>query len=153
MCLTGCGASEPVPEQAIAAGEGSTVYPLVVENCGREVTFDVAPQRVVSLDQGSTEILLSLGLHDRMVGTASWTDPVRENLEQANAEVPRLADEAPTYEVVLDTDPDFVTASFGRHFNLAMHSPKDLARVEEESITDRVSPFEIAVPRSSSVGC
>lgn len=140
MCLTGCGASEPVVEQTAAAGEGSTVYPLVVENCGFEETFDAAPQRVVSLDQGSTEILLSLGLQDRMVGTASWTDPVRENLEQANAEVPRLSDEAPTYEVVLDTDPDFVTASFGRHF--AEGGVAERSRFDETGIPSYLSPTD-----------
>ncbi|GAB2568128.1 ABC transporter substrate-binding protein [Leucobacter ruminantium] len=115
--LTGCGASEVVePERTAAAGEGATEYPLTLENCGREVTIDQAPQRVVSLDQNSTEILLSLGLEDRMVGTASWTDPVLDSLAEANEQVPRLADNAPTYEVLLDADPDFVTAPFGRHY-------------------------------------
>lgn len=118
LALTGCGASEMVePEAAMAGGEGRTQYPLVVDNCGHEVTVESAPQRVVSLDQNSTEILLSLGLEDRMVGTASWTDPVLDTLSKANESVPRLADDAPTYEVLLGADPDFVTASFGRHFN------------------------------------
>ncbi|THV40223.1 ABC transporter substrate-binding protein [Glycomyces buryatensis] len=138
--LTGCGASEPVPEQTTVAGEGATTYPLVVENCGEEVTFDAAPQQVVSLDQGSTEILLSLGLQDRMVGTASWTDPVRENLEQANADVPRLAEEAPTYEVVMGTDPDFVTASFGRHF--AQGGVAERSRFAETGIESYLSPTD-----------
>jgi iron complex transport system substrate-binding protein len=112
--LVGCGASEPVTTSGPAAGgEGATSYPLTIDNCGRSQTFDAAPGRVVSLDQGSTEILLSLGLGDRMVGTASWTDPVRENLAEANALVPRLSDNAPSYEAALGTDPDFVTASFG----------------------------------------
>ncbi len=116
--LSACGASEEVTstDTTAASGEGTTQYPLTIENCGTEVTFDQAPERVVSLDQGTTEILLSLGLEDRMVGTASWTDPVLPELAQANESVPRLADNAPTYEVVLDTDPDFVTASFGRHY-------------------------------------
>lgn len=114
--LTACGESEAVSRTDAVAGNGDTSYPLVIDNCGKSVTVDAPPQRVVSLDQNSTEILLSLGLQDRMVGTASWTDPVRENLAAANAEVPRLADNAPTYEVVLDAEPDFVTASFGRHF-------------------------------------
>ncbi|WP_306363665.1 ABC transporter substrate-binding protein [Nocardia sp. CC227C] len=115
--LAGCGASEPVDDPAAAsAAEGTVTYPLTIENCGRQQTFDRVPARVVSLDQGSTEILLSLGLADKIVGTASWTDPVRENLAEANAEVPRLADNAPSYEAVLGTDPDLVTASFGRHF-------------------------------------
>jgi iron complex transport system substrate-binding protein len=116
--LTGCGASEVVEaERPAATGEGRTEYPLTVENCGQEVTIESAPARVVSLDQNSTEILLSLGLEDRVVGTASWTDPVLDSLAKANEDVPRLADDAPTYEVLLGADPDFVTASFGRHFN------------------------------------
>ncbi len=97
VALTGCGASEEVPAASVAeAGEGSTTYPLTLSNCGHDVTVDQAPSRVVSLDQDSTEILLSLGLQDRMVGTASWTDPVRESLADANAQVPRLADNAAT---------------------------------------------------------
>ncbi|MFE3460654.1 ABC transporter substrate-binding protein [Nocardiopsis aegyptia] len=138
--LTGCGASEPVPEQTAVAGEGATEYPLTVDNCGQEVTFDAAPQRVVSLDQGSTEILLSLGLAERMVGTASWTDPVLEDLAQANEEVPRLSDEAPTYEVALDTDPDFVTASFGRHF--AQGGVAERERFAETGIETYLSPTD-----------
>ncbi len=92
------------------SGPGTTV---VLDNCGRQTSVDAPPERVVSLNQGSTEILLSLGLADRMVGTATWTDPVRENLAEANAKVPRLADNKPSLEAVLATDPDFVTASFG----------------------------------------
>ena len=58
-----------------------------------------------------------LGLEDRIVGTASWTDPVLGSLAEVNEDVPRLADDAPTYEVLLGADPDFVTASFGRHYD------------------------------------
>ncbi|MDK1476625.1 ABC transporter substrate-binding protein [Streptomyces sp. 549] len=83
-----------------------------LENCGRTVTLDAAPKRAVSLNQGTTEIMLSLGLQDRMVGTATWTDPVMKGLEKANAGVPRLSDSKPSFEKVLDADPDFVAASF-----------------------------------------
>ena len=85
---------------------------MSIENCGATVTLRSEPQRIVSLNQGSTEILLSLGVADRMVGTATWTDPVLPSLEAANADVPRLADNAPSFEAVLDEEPDFVTASF-----------------------------------------
>lgn len=114
-----CGASEEVStgsSTTAAAGEGGTTYPLTIENCGTTVTYEQAPSRVVSLDQGTTELLLSLGLGDRMVGTASWTDPVLPELAAANESVPRLADNAPTYEVVMDADPDAVVAHFGRHY-------------------------------------
>ena len=137
----GCGASEAVPTTTgSAAGEGRTVYPLTVQNCGREVVVDAPPQRVVSLDQDSTEILLSLGLEDRLVGTASWTDPILESLASANADVPRLSDNAPTYEVVLGTDPDFVTASFGRHFAQGGVATRD--RFAETGLASYLSPTD-----------
>jgi iron complex transport system substrate-binding protein len=128
-----------------------TTYPLTIDNCGRSQTLDAAPARVVSLDQGSTEILLSLGLADRMVGTASWTDPVRENLAEANARVPRLADNAPSYEAVLGTDPDFVTASFGRHFkDEGGVAPRD--RFAETGIGTYLSPTDCEDGRSINAG-
>ncbi len=139
--LTGCGASEPVRAAATgAAGEGRTAYPLTVENCGVTVTFSAAPQRTVSLDQDSTEILLSLGLEGHMVGTASWTDPVLPALADANAKVPRLADNAPTYEVLMGTDPDFVTASFGRHFKDGGVVTRD--RLSSTGIPSYLSPTD-----------
>lgn len=141
LTVTGCGASEEVPEAAVSTGgESATDYPLVVDNCGESVTFDAAPQRVVSLDQGSTEILLSLGLGDRIVGTASWTDPVLPELAEANAEVPRLADNAPSYEALLGTDPDLVTASFARH--LRTGGVVERARLAETDIDSYLSPAD-----------
>ena len=106
LALTSC---------ATDGGQTSTAAPATgpIENCGEEVTVGSPPQRIVSLNQGSTEILLALGLADRMVGTATWTDPVLEEFAEANEGIPRLADNAPSFEAVLDTEPDFVTASFG----------------------------------------
>ncbi|WP_124714238.1 ABC transporter substrate-binding protein [Mycolicibacterium nivoides] len=109
LLLAACGqAADPAAPPGAAPG-----YPVTVQNCGRQVVIDAPPQRAVSLNQGSTEILLSLGLADRMVGTATWTDPVRPGLEAENARVPRLAVNKPSLETVLDTEPDFVSASFG----------------------------------------
>lgn len=141
LALSGCGASEPV-EAAPAAtgGEGRTQYPLVVENCGQRVTVTAPPQRAVSLDQGSTEILLSLGLQDRMVGTASWTDPVLDSLAAANADVPRLADNAPSYEVLVGAEPDFVSASFGRHY--AQGGVATRERLAETAVPSYLSPTD-----------
>ncbi|MCL8249761.1 ABC transporter substrate-binding protein [Aeromicrobium fastidiosum] len=114
--LTACGSGSmtgTASEATLAGTEGRTDYPLTItDNCGVDVTIEKAPERAVSVNQGSTEILLSLGLQDRMVGTATWTDAVRPNLAAANAEVPRLGDDAVSYERVLKEEPDLVTASF-----------------------------------------
>lgn len=108
LLLTGCAQSQTPTEQAGAAPG----FPITMQNCGHDVVVDAPPQRAVSLNQGSTEILLSLGLADRMVGTATWTDPVRENLAADNAEVPQLAVDKPSLETVLGAEPDFVSSSF-----------------------------------------
>ncbi|PZT73520.1 MULTISPECIES: ABC transporter substrate-binding protein [unclassified Streptomyces] len=109
LLLTACGGSPPGRADAGAKADG---YPVTLKNCGRTVTVDAPPRRAVSVDQGTTEILLSLGLADRLAATATWTDPVMKGLEKANAGVPRIADNRPSSEKVLDQEPDFVAADF-----------------------------------------
>lgn len=110
------GADNPAAEPAV----GPTSYPLTIENCGVRVTFDGPPQRAVSLYQSSTEILLALGLADRMVGTSTWFDPVLPELAADNATVPRLADNDPGLETVLDVEPDLVTSASAHTFTSAV---------------------------------
>ncbi|MEU8544238.1 ABC transporter substrate-binding protein [Streptomyces sp. NPDC048717] len=115
VLLTGCGSGRPpaaAPAPASSAAGAASGYPVALDNCGQRITIDRPPSRAVALDQGSAEILLALGLADRMVGTATWTDPVLKGLEKENAKVPRLAERYPSFEKVLDTEPDFVSASF-----------------------------------------
>lgn len=109
VVTAGCGR----PAAPVAVSAGAHGYPVTVDNCGRQVVVDASPRRAVSLNQGSTEVMLSLGLADRMVGTATWTDPVRDDLAEDNARVPVLAVNKPSLETVLDAEPDFVSASFG----------------------------------------
>ncbi|MGW2884924.1 ABC transporter substrate-binding protein [Streptomyces griseoruber] len=110
LLLTGCAGSSGKPGSS--PGGASAGHPVTLDNCGRKVRVQRAPERAVSLNQGTTEIMLSLGLADRMAGTATWTDPVAKGLEKADAKVRRLADDAPSFEKVLDAEPDFVAASF-----------------------------------------
>lgn len=147
LLVSGCSSSadDSVPEPASA----SSAYPMTIENCGHSVTVDAPPQRAVSLNQGSTEILLSLGLADRMVGTSTWTDPVRENLAAANAGVPRLADNKPSFEVILDTAPDFVSASFGG--TLATGGVADRAQFDQLGVPNYVSPTDCEGKTDASV--
>jgi len=92
-----------------------TRYPFTLENCGTDITLKEAPRRVVSVGQTQTEILYALGLADRVVGTAVWFGPVAKPYEAANAQVPRLADNTPSFESVLNQTPDLVTAMFAWH--------------------------------------
>ncbi|WP_370207768.1 ABC transporter substrate-binding protein [Pararhodobacter marinus] len=87
-----------------------TAYPLTIENCGVSVTFDAAPQNAVALGQNSAEIMLMLGLEDRMGATAFWPNAVLPELAEANAQVETLTVEFPTLESVLSVQPDMVAA-------------------------------------------
>jgi iron complex transport system substrate-binding protein len=114
--LPGCslrGAESPPQADA-------THYPLTLENCGVAVTINRPPQRVASLYQASTEILLSLGLADRIVGTSTWFDPVLPALAEDNAAVPRLADNDPSLETVLAAEPELVTSASAHTFTPAV---------------------------------
>lgn len=92
------------------AKAGKTQYPLTLENCGATVTFQKAPERAVGLGQNSAEILLMLGLEDRMVATAFWPTKVLPELADANAKVKLLTVEFPTLESILAQNPDFVAS-------------------------------------------
>lgn len=86
-------------------------YPLTIENCGAQVTFKEAPKRAIGLGQNSAEILLLLGLEDKMAGTAFWPSKVLPQLAEANAKVKLLTVEFPTFESILAENPDFVAAA------------------------------------------
>lgn len=130
VTLTSCGGSG---SSATTTDKKADGYPLTLTSCGKKAEIKAPPQRAVSLDQGSTEILLSLGLADRMAGTGTWTDPVLGGLEKDNAKVDRLADSYPSFEKVLAQEPDFVTASF-------------LATVSKGGVADRAKFAELGVP-------
>jgi len=91
--------------------DAATQYPLTLENCGTKVTFQKAPERAIGLGQNSAEILLLLGLEDKMAGTAFWPSKVLPRLEAANSKVKLLTVEFPTFESILAENPDFVAVA------------------------------------------
>ncbi|PZX11905.1 iron complex transport system substrate-binding protein [Palleronia aestuarii] len=93
-----------------SAALAETDYPLTIENCGQSVTFETAPRNAVALGQNSAEIMLLLGLEDRMAATAFWPSSVLPEVAEANEEVEVLTVEFPTLESVLSVQPDFVAA-------------------------------------------
>ena len=111
LALPLAGALALVVSGAVQAADAHTQYPLTLENCGQKITYTHAPKRAVALGQNSAEILLLLGLQDRMVGTAFWPSKVLPQLADANAKVKLLTVEMPRLESILAEDPDFVAAA------------------------------------------
>ncbi|MGA6157472.1 ABC transporter substrate-binding protein [Stenotrophomonas sp. NPDC087984] len=148
LLLTACGGSGG--DGAAGTKPAGAGFPRTIDNCGHRVTVKSVPKRALSLNQGTTEILLSLGLADRMAGTATWTDPVMKGLEKANATVPRLADNAPSFEKALDAEPDFVTASFVSTLGKGGVATRE--QFEKLGVPTYVSPSDCSAGRDPDSG-
>lgn len=92
-----------------------TTYPLKLSNCGVDLSFDKAPESAVSVGQAATEVLYSLGLGDKVSGTAVWFTDVLPEFSDLNAKIERLADNDPSFESVVAKRPDLVAVQYEWH--------------------------------------
>ncbi|OAN79990.1 ABC transporter substrate-binding protein [Sulfitobacter sp. EhC04] len=98
-----------------SAAQAQTTYPLAIENCGVNVTFDAAPETAVTVGQAGTEVLYALGLGDKLAGTSVWFTEVLPEFTELNAGVERLADNDPSFEAVVAKRPDIVVVQYEWH--------------------------------------
>lgn len=108
-----------------ADGPAEDGFPVTVENCDVEFTYDEAPTAAVTMNQHVTEILLALGLEGSMVGTAYMDSDIHPDLAAAYETVPVLAEEYPSREQVLAAEPDIVVGGFRSAFNDDAAGPRD----------------------------
>lgn len=108
---TACGADAAGDEPASAG------FPLTVENCGAEVTFDAPPERVVMLKSSAVPYLHALGVMDRVVARAGEypADYYDAETQAELDDIPLLTDEMDTSghlqiskEIVIAEEPDLV---------------------------------------------
>ncbi|MEU0375954.1 ABC transporter substrate-binding protein [Streptomyces cyaneofuscatus] len=149
VLLTACGGGT-TNSSADGGGDKAVGFPLTLKNCGRTVTVKAPPQRAVSVDQGSTEILLSLGLADRLAATATWSDPVMKGLEKANEGVERISENRPSSEKVLDKEPDFLSASFASTLAKGGVAPRE--QFEKLGVPTYISPADCVGKDNSGGG-
>lgn len=124
--------------QAASADDGPPGFPVTIENCGETVTVEQPPERAVTMNQGATEIMLALGLEDRMTGTAYLDDEVLPEHRAAYESVPVLAEEYPSQEVLLGAGPDFVYGSYVSAFE--DEAAGDRSFLADQGIASYLSP-------------
>ena len=106
-----------------------TTYPLTVKTYdvkGNEVeqVFDKAPEKVITNNLSTTEILLELGLKDKIAGMLNPDNAVTDKYKDAIATIPQIGDKKTvSQETVLSYEPDAV---MGRNM---MFSEKSLGTV------------------------
>lgn len=113
LLLAGCSSTTPAAQTA--ASGTATGYPITVDNCGTEVTFDAAPTRVITIKSTSTEMLLALGVGDTIIGTGFQDGPLPE--QWASTTVPELSAQVPGQEAVLTAEPELVYAGWESNFS------------------------------------
>lgn len=109
LLLAGCAA----PATDVETPESGV---LSLENCGVDVTFAEPPQRVVAIKSTSTEMMLALGVGDRIVGTAFQDGPVPDEWAADAAGIPSISDFMPSEEAVLELEPDLVYSGWESAF-------------------------------------
>ena len=121
---------------AIFLSMGVASAETTVQSCNRTVTFDAPPERAISNDVNLTEMMLVLGLADRMVGytgISGWKT-LDEEMRAGVEELPELSEKYPSKEVLVGADADFFFAGW----NYGM-------KVGGEVTPETLDPFGIQV--------
>lgn len=93
----------------------AAAFPVTVENCGVKQTFTAPPQKVVTVGQHETELLLALGLGDKISATSVWFGKLPESLAEEGEDLKKLAENSPSFEAVVAQRPDLVLAQYHWH--------------------------------------
>ena len=131
MFVTACGSDDgssnasPAPTST-APTAAATTYPLTIQNCGREITFDAPPQRVVILNGTSVaevESFIALGLQGSIAANSqSYGVSDDPTMVAAIAAIPtggmqlNESFEVPR-EAVLAQNPDLVVSTWSGGFD------------------------------------
>ena len=83
------------------SSDGATWTPVTVQ-------YTAEPQRVVANNQGTANLLIRLGLADKLVGVAAVYGPAPADVAEQFDAVPVIAQGYASKEAVLGVDPDFV---------------------------------------------
>ena len=148
-CATGTG-DTPSSAPAVTTPVAPTTaafQPVTVDNCGTSVTVTAPPARVVTIKSTPTEMMLALGLGDRIVGEAYQDGPVPDAWASDAAGIPVLSDKVPGQEAVLALNPDFVYAGWESNVT-ADGGVGDRAALLSRGIGTYVSPSACKEPAS-----
>ena len=144
LLLLGACSTAPAPANP---GETATStagsYPLTVDNCGTSVTFDQAPERVLAIKSTSIEMMLALGVADRLVGIAFPDGPFAPEWEpESDLEV--ISERVPSQEATLALEPDLVYA--GWESNVTADGAGDRDALADLGVNTLVSPAACQEP-------
>ncbi|WP_329080925.1 ABC transporter substrate-binding protein [Streptosporangium sp. NBC_01469] len=114
LTLTACStapATQEIGQKAEQSAAPQAGFPVTMDNCGRKLTFDKPPAKVVTGYHPALETLLALGLDDRIAGRTNFSEsPFLPGQKERYAKIPEISDTImlPQKEVMLAQGADFV---------------------------------------------
>src|SRR3954449_3462610 len=88
VVLAGCAPADGAPP---ASGAASADGSVVVDNCGVEVRLESPPEQIVTIKSSTTEMVLALGLEDRLAGAAFLDGPIPSGYGVTEHDLPVLS--------------------------------------------------------------
>lgn len=113
-------AASTADQPAAMSGTANGVYPLTVENCGHTLTFDRAPETVLTHYHPSFELLAALGVGDKIKYRLNYNEgPILPEHQAAYAAAQEVSESisAPPKEVTVSLKPDLVVSEGYYNFN------------------------------------
>lgn len=91
----------------------TSYYPVTIKNYNSQgeeyqITFTKRPDKIITTNQPPTELLLTLGLEDIMVGTSYLDNPILPKLKEKYEKIPVLSNRYPSKEVVIAKQPNLI---------------------------------------------
>lgn len=128
IALAGCSRGEATESSGAVE---SFAEPVTITNCDRETTYDAPPQRIITMNDHVTETLIQMGAGDRIVGMGygESDDVLPEVADQFHA-IPSLAEEYPTWEQIIDLEPDMVVGGMRSAFDEKEGRSRDALEAE-----------------------
>lgn len=129
LILAACGNNDSKEETKAgeAKTEGDSHYPVTIKNYKlpeggkeweeNEQTFDKAPERILANTRPAAEILLHLGLGDKIVGVGASSGIPDKAVEEEYAKLNILSEDYISKEVALGPNPDFIYGRGGLFSN------------------------------------
>lgn len=121
MVMAGCGKGQN-PSTTPDGGTTSTAPEQVTISSDmgeekHEITYEKAPERIATLSGFATEMLMELGLTDKIIGYGYMDNEVPDRFKEEFSKLTKLSDGNPSKEDLLKANPDFLigwysTASF-----------------------------------------
>ncbi|MDN4474034.1 putative F420-0 ABC transporter substrate-binding protein [Demequina zhanjiangensis] len=119
VALAGCSAttaSEPPAAESASPTATADLAPTSVDNCGFDVPLGGSPERIVTVKSTTTELVLELGLGDRIVGASFLDGEIDLPYSDAPTDIPVLSDFLPGQEAALALEPDLIFGGWESNF-------------------------------------